>query len=415
VSEQMLVNTPATLPSRPLHLLIVSGTNTSTHIFGADRDWVNILNALGPERVRISWAGVRGSSIVAQYLDKKLEARYLDLNFNPFYELVYESMYRPRSLRNWAGIILAQFKSVRRSLKQLNKTMRNDPPDLVITNTSVVLIGCVYAFRHRLPHLWFVKEFLDPNVRACRIYGWFIERISDAVVVPTVAITRVFSRKVRVIRDGSDFDSIQESASKVDRAKVLRQLGLPVTQPVLAQVGVISVAKGQEVTARACARLAREGHSPCSLLFLGASRPQDQDELRRILEETPNGWQSSVRFLEFGPGDFSYLASADIVLHPSTIPDPYPNAVREAMILGKPVIAARLGGIPELVSHNITGILVEPDNEVELASAVKRLVDSPEIGAQMGEAGRREAREKWDAERCKDEFFALFREFCSQN
>jgi len=398
---------------KKLHLLIVSSTEQTTHIHGADRDWTNILNALGPQRVRLTWAGSHDSESLARYLDDRLETRYLDLNFAPFYELVYQSMYRVRSARNWAGIIWRQLRDTRSVAKSLRLAMGTDRPDVVITNTSTVLAGSAYAWSERLPHIWFVKEFLDPEVSACRKYAWLIEKLSDAVVVPSAAMSKAFGARVRVINDGNDLTSIQRSVESFDRDEVLRSLDLPVSQPVLAQVGVISQAKGQELTARACARLASAGRPPCSLLFLGAGTSQQKEELRNIFSEAADGWRSSIRFVEFGPGEFSYLAAADIVLHPSTIPDPYPNAVREAMILGKPIVGSRVGGIPELIVDNITGILVEPNNEAELATAVARLLDSPSERQEMAAAGRQLAQVKFDINLRKQAFYDLLLEISS--
>jgi hypothetical protein len=52
------------MPGTPLHLLIITNTEKGTHIQGADRDWVNLLNAQGAECVRVSWAGIRpGASV----------------------------------------------------------------------------------------------------------------------------------------------------------------------------------------------------------------------------------------------------------------------------------------------------------------------------------------------------------------
>ncbi len=403
---QMTTSAPS---ARPLHLLIVSSTDTSTHIHGADRDWVNLLNALGPERVRVTWAGIRDSKLLARYLHNSLAVRYLDLDFVPFYELVYESMYRARSTRNWAGIIRANLRGARRTGKVLSQALRDDKPDVVITNTSVVLPGAAYARAERLPHVWCVKEFLDPQVSACRKYAWLIEKLSDAVVIPSAAIGKAFTR-ARVLCDGSDLELIERSVADVDRAKVLQSLDLPPAQLAIAQTGVISQAKGQQLTAQACARLAQAGTRPCSLLFLGAGKEEDKEALRSAL---PDDWRQSMRFIEFEPGDFSYLAAADIIVHPSTIPDPYPNAVREAMILGKPVIGSRSGGIPELVIDKVTGILVEPNDEPALAQALGRLIDSPETRAQMGAAGRQRASEKFDAKVCKNAFHDLLLELTS--
>jgi len=65
-----------------------------------------------------------------------------------------------------------------------------------------------------------------------------------------------------------------------------------------------------------------------------------------------------------------------------------PNVVLEAMAYGLPVVATRVGGVPEVVEHERTGILVERDDEAGLASALQRLIEDPQARAQMGAAGR---------------------------
>jgi glycosyltransferase involved in cell wall biosynthesis len=176
---------------------------------------------------------------------------------------------------------------------------------------------------------------------------------------------------------------------------------------VVAQVGTISHLKGQHITAKAFALLAAEGRDPCSLLFLGMAEPEEKNELLAALAGAGAGWRESVRFAEFGPGDYTYLAAADVVVHPSVLPDSYPNAVREAMVLGKPVIGTRVGGIPRLVADGETGLLVEPDDAPALAGALKSLLDSPERRARMGEAALRFAAEKLDVHACKQAFYDI--------
>ncbi len=397
---------------RPLHLLVVSNTEAATHIYGADRDWVNLLNAFGPERVRVTWAGIGGTEALRGYLDSRLDVRFVDLGFTPFAELFHDQMYRRRTLVNWAGLARGYVAGLRRPLKLLHEALAADPPDVVVTNTSVVLAGAAYALRRRLPHVWCVKEFLDPQVRACRNYARLIERLSDAVVVPSEAMAEAFGgrgRSVRVLHDGSDLATIRAGV-RADRAEVLRSLGLPEDRPVVAQVGAISRAKGQHVTAEAFALLAKEGRGPYSLLFLGVATPRQKEELRAALAGAPAEWRDAVRFAEFGPGDFSLLASADVVAHPSVLPDPYPNAVREALILGKPVVGARAGGIPQLVADGETGLLVTPGDATALAASLQSLLDSPERRARMSEAALRFAAEHLEVHACKRAFDDLLEE-----
>jgi glycosyltransferase involved in cell wall biosynthesis len=60
----------------------------------------------------------------------------------------------------------------------------------------------------------------------------------------------------------------------------------------------------------------------------------------------------------------------------------------EAMAVGKPVIASRIGGLPEIVTDGETGILVEPGDSDALRTAIATLVNDPALAARMGAAGR---------------------------
>ena len=66
-----------------------------------------------------------------------------------------------------------------------------------------------------------------------------------------------------------------------------------------------------------------------------------------------------------------------------------PNAVLEAMAAAKPVVATRVGGVPELVVDGETGILVSPKDTEALARAIVTLIQDPLRGRSMGEAGRK--------------------------
>lgn len=78
-----------------------------------------------------------------------------------------------------------------------------------------------------------------------------------------------------------------------------------------------------------------------------------------------------------------------IALVPSVWPEPCPTVALEAMAAGRPVIASRVGGLPDLVDDGETGLLVPPDDPAALRGAIARLLADPAAQGRLGEAGRR--------------------------
>ena len=78
---------------------------------------------------------------------------------------------------------------------------------------------------------------------------------------------------------------------------------------------------------------------------------------------------------------------------PSIVPDACPTVILEAMATGRPVIGARSGGIPDLVADEETGLLVPPGDPAALATALQRLLSSPDLRLRMGRAARTRLRE----------------------
>ncbi|MGI5836283.1 MAG: glycosyltransferase [Chloroflexota bacterium] len=98
---------------------------------------------------------------------------------------------------------------------------------------------------------------------------------------------------------------------------------------------------------------------------------------------------SNIRFLGYCGSDEmeTFWRSIDILVLPS-LWEGLPNVILEAMAHGQPVIATRVGGVPEAVLDNVTGIVVQPGNADHLAQAIIRLTVDGSLRASMGRAGR---------------------------
>jgi len=103
------------------------------------------------------------------------------------------------------------------------------------------------------------------------------------------------------------------------------------------------------------------------------------------------------------------LARARMFVLPSRS-EGIPLTVLEAMACGVPVVATRVGGLPEVVDHEVTGLLVPPADPAALAGAMVEIWNDPDRSARMGRAGRRCAEERFDVLRMVAEYERLYRE-----
>jgi glycosyltransferase involved in cell wall biosynthesis len=106
-----------------------------------------------------------------------------------------------------------------------------------------------------------------------------------------------------------------------------------------------------------------------------------------------------------------FMKHVDIIVVPSIFEEPFGRVNIEAMAAGKPVIASRVGGIPEVVEDHVNGLLVPKGDPDALAKAMIKLIDNPELRRRLGENGRRCVEEKFDTKKQIKDLEAIFYEY----
>ncbi|HXW22204.1 MAG TPA: glycosyltransferase family 4 protein, partial [Rhodomicrobium sp.] len=176
----------------------------------------------------------------------------------------------------------------------------------------------------------------------------------------------------------------------------------------IVMVGVFRRQKGHQMAVRGFAEFVRRFPGASLHLIGGAAKPehaQVEKELIALVERM--GLSDSIRLRGLMTVDSvaDELASADIALQTSVfIPEDrqvegIPNSILEAMAARLPVVATRHGGIPEAVTHERTGLLVEEWDIEGLAAALSRLAADPALRRRYGLAGRRVVEERFNATR----------------
>ncbi|HWD73527.1 MAG TPA: glycosyltransferase family 4 protein [Solirubrobacteraceae bacterium] len=185
--------------------------------------------------------------------------------------------------------------------------------------------------------------------------------------------------------------------SVLDRRAARVRLELGESEPVLAVVAQISPHKGQSDAIRALA-LVRRTHPDARLLLIGsikftsaATRYDNHAygaELDSLIEQL--GLGDAVTFLGERSDIPQILAAVDVLLVPSWY-EPFGRAAIEAMMMGVPVIATSVGGIKEVISDGVDGLVLDPRNAPAWAQAIVGLIADPERRRAMGARGRRRA------------------------
>jgi glycosyltransferase involved in cell wall biosynthesis len=235
------------------------------------------------------------------------------------------------------------------------------------------------------------------------------------------AIRSVLARDVHRVTAVSEELALAMRANdlRVDRVvhNALRPRGaLPAAEEVLAfrrergleGARVVTIAgrlheqKGVAQLLRALARVA-ETLDGVRLLVMGDRAVYDREfsalaaDLGLARAVVPTGWLEGEELARA-------YAATDVFVTPSICFDTFGLVNLEAMEHGKPVVATAFGGSPEVVEHEVSGLIVNPFRTEELAAAIARLLGDPELAARMGAAGRRRVTDMFGIARLADEF-----------
>ena len=164
------------------------------------------------------------------------------------------------------------------------------------------------------------------------------------------------------------------------------RLGLPADKILVTIAGQIIERKGVADLLHAWACLDAGVRDRAALLLVGDDLA-DQGEYRRAMEALAGQLGCPCRFVGFQKNVADWLLASDIAVVPSHA-EPLGNATLEAMSYALPVLGCRVGGIPEMVVHEQTGLLVPPRSPDDLAGALARFITDAPLRRQLGQKGR---------------------------
>jgi len=209
--------------------------------------------------------------------------------------------------------------------------------------------------------------------------------------------------RVRVVHGALDLaDFLAQVDSDADGVR--RSLSIDPGCPLISFAARLSPEKGHAFFLRA-ARKVLDHRPEARFLVIG------EGPLRSELERTASALSldEGLRFLGFRTDVATLISISDLVVLPS-VKEGLPDVLLEAAALAKPVIASQVGGIPEIVRHGVTGLLVPPADPEALAEAVLHLIDRPDEAQRMGARGREVVTHEFSVDRMARRVAAVYDE-----
>ena len=289
---------------------------------------------------------------------------------------------------------------------RLRRLVRRERYDLVHFHTARA--HALSPWLHALPVRRLVTRRMDYPIKAGWLSRFLYDRQVDMVIAISAGVAAalgtapVSDRPIRIIPSGIDTKQFLPTASQ--RMAIRRQYGLGEDTTVILMAGALTKRKSPHTLIEAAAQLhsgcrqsqyAQQTDQALSLHYLicgaGPLRQELEAQVRAL------GLASVFHFAGFCRDLPAYLAAADIFVH-TPVWEGLGVAVIEALAAGLPVVASRVGGIPELVADRETGLLIPAQDPSALCNALLQCVRHPDWAKTLGTHGQAKVQTHFDIE-----------------
>ncbi len=375
------------MASRPCKILYV---NHAAKPSGAEFALIRLLSAIDRDRFTPIIAFGEDGPAVQMARGLGIEAHVLPLDATV-------RRARKDTLRSRILLSPAIFARTAHYAARIAAFARRNGVSLIHTNTIKAHVYGLLAGRlANLPVIWHVRDYIDPTyfpapaVKVIRLLARYGPRHILAVsrsVLERLALPASCLNST-VVLDGLADHELESTypAGNVDHAPEIPRIGI---------LGRIAPWKGQHVFLDAAAKVLRAG---CEAEFQIIGTPLFDENayeagLRGQIEQL--GLGSRVHFTGFAHDVPAALQPLDILVHASTSGEPFGQVIIEGMAAGKPVIASRGGGVPEIISHGKNGLLTEMGDSRDLSEAMLFLLRHPAEAKRLARAGQQHVRQNF--------------------
>jgi len=259
--------------------------------------------------------------------------------------------------------------SVALSYFALKKYLKNNRVDVMHAHTRVTqVLGCFLSRRLQIPLVTTCHGFFKPrwHRRVFPCWGEKVIAISSQVKNHLIHDFKVSPSRIYLVHNGIDLKKTREySGEQIDNIK--KEIGIPEGCIVVGTVGRFSSVKGFEYLIEAAREVLKNNPN---MVFVIMGQGKEEENLKKLAKDSH--LEGKVIFFKPIRDSFEYLPVLDIFVMPS-IQEGLGISILEAQSQNIPVIASNVGGISDIISDNVTGLLIPPRDPSEIAKAIIRL------------------------------------------
>ncbi|HLX55438.1 MAG TPA: glycosyltransferase family 4 protein [Ktedonobacteraceae bacterium] len=299
--------------------------------------------------------------------------------------------------------------------RELKHVIDATHPDilLICEITGIGVISLLKALRElEIPIVFYLQSYLllyarSPETKQSHLRARWLKKLligSIPLLTYTSLVAVSDAVKQAYMQDGYDPDRIEVIYNGVD-SRFLKPLPIKTSQgkedTELLYVGRLTTEKGVLIILKALDLLVnKQGRRNLHLNVFGDGDKSYISQLQSFIRDKQ--LTEIVTFYGKVPQDelIEHYDHSDIMLVSSIWQEPFALVTAEAMARGLPVIASKVGGTAERITHDVNGLLIEPGDERALASAITQLLENPEKLERLAQAARSTVQEHFTVEKC---------------
>lgn len=288
------------------------------------------------------------------------------------------------------------------------KILRKAKPDIIHTHSSIdswmvgtasKLLGLPVV---RSRHISIPIKSIFPN-------NWLYSRIPRKIITSGEAISEIVksvsgvkAENVTSVSAGVDFRRFD---FKTDGQKIREELGVKPGQTLVGKIGVIRGWKGYDYLLKA-APIVLKKYPDTRFVFVG--RGPGFEQTQSIAKSL--GLENVLTLLGHREDIPEIMAGLDIQVLASFTGEGTPQVIPQAFAMKTPLVATRVGSVPELLGQGERGVLVEPKDSIDLAQGIIKLIENPDIKNENAERGYEFCQNELGIDRMIDETISIYKE-----